>query len=159
MEQIFRTQVIREHGISFPEGICGEDNAFFWAFCLFARRYRLFPRKYYHYVRSNASYMGQLLNKKASRAAIDSIHSTGHLYKCLKQNRCFRQHRQALFIYMAQRASFARCHSLKKHAWRIYLILTRYAAMIWLRSPGTVFTLLWNKKRKGNWLPPAGSRH
>lgn len=152
--KIFRTQVIRTHEIFFPEGICGEDNSFFCAYCLFARRYRLCSQKYYHYVRSGDSYMGKLLNKQASRAAVDSIRSTGHFYKCLKRNRSFSRHKRVLFIYMAQRASFARCHSLKKHAWRIYLVLAEYAATIWLRSPGTVFSLLWNKKRTGSWVVP-----
>ena len=149
--KIFRMQVIRTHGILFAEGIWGEDNAFFCAYCLFVERYRLCSRKYYHYVRSGDSFMGHLLNKKASRAAIDSIYSTGHLYKCLKQNRCFSRHKRTLFVYMAQRASFARCHSLKKHTWRIYLLLAGYAATIWLRSPGTVVSLMYGRMKTGAW--------
>lgn len=156
--KIFRMQVIRTYGLLFAEGIWGEDNAFFCAYCLFAERYGLCSRKYYHYVRSGNSFMGHLLNKKASRAAIDSIRSTGHLYACLKRNRCFSRHKRTLFIYMAQRASFARCHSLKKHAWRIYLLLAGYAATIWLRTPGTAFSLLWSKKRTGSWFVPSAEQ-
>ncbi len=149
--KIFKTSLLREHGITFPEGVWAEDTAFLCMYCLFTRRVRHCSRKYYHYVRSSSSHIGQLLARKCSRNIVESILTTERVYCCMKENRCFSQQKEVLFRYMAQRAGVARCHATGLHAWRIYLILVKYMATIWLRSPQTVFSLMWGKWKTGAW--------
>lgn len=62
--KLFRTNIVRSHGIDFPECCLFEDNAFYWKYFPFCRRAYFMPENYYFYTQRQQSIMGRLFNNR-----------------------------------------------------------------------------------------------
>lgn len=83
--KIYCRSIIRERGVSFPEGLRYEDNYFFRAYGVWAQKAFYIPEKLYHYVRHEASIMGETWSGRNTRAA-DLLEIADRLYLYYKQH-------------------------------------------------------------------------
>lgn len=113
--------------------------------------YKYVRKQYYHYVRSDTSWMGQLFGKKLAREAIESFLSVASVSNFLLERGLFNRHKKALFAFTMQRASFSYDHGKHAGLWRLFAMLLKQMATVWWRSPQTPLLMLYGKWKKGFW--------
>lgn len=58
-DKLYRADFLRKNGITFPEGVTNEDEAFFFAVCCRIRNCYYLPQGYYHYLRNEDGIMAR----------------------------------------------------------------------------------------------------
>lgn len=82
--KIFKTQIIRENNIEFPEGLCFEDDAFVYKYISFVSTVYFLDEKLYYYRQRKNSIMHSLL--KDSAKAFDHLYILKDIYSFLQRN-------------------------------------------------------------------------
>ena len=78
-DKVYRRSKIEEYALRFPEGLCFEDNVFFYNFVSINRKARFVPRKLYRYFRRDGSITSNARNHK-EKLAFDYISVLEYIY-------------------------------------------------------------------------------
>ncbi len=96
--KIFKTQKIREYGLSFPAGYEHDDMSFIHQYLAVSQNFYALPERLYNYVLRENSLMGKLFNGKSHSKIFDPLFSTQYTINFLErtnllnENADFMQH-------------------------------------------------------------------
>ena len=83
--KVFRSKIIKENNIRFPDGKWYEDSAFVWMYVLECRQVHFVQESLYNYHRSSGSIMGQTFRRNMK--VIDHLKIINHISEYLNQKK------------------------------------------------------------------------
>ena len=117
--KIFRIELIRKHGIEFPEGLNNEDYYFYNAYMSVARTIFFITQKMYKYIRHEDSIMSDTFDKSADSS--DHLLIAMKLFDFYKKNEFLISHTDFFWNQFSESYWFSYEHSAKQYRKKIQL--------------------------------------
>ena len=103
--KIFRRELVRQHGLRFPEGVKFEDPYFLYSYAAHTRHVYYLTDKLYHYICREGSTTDAAYNKKDG-AALDNLLIAKLVWEYYKKNGLLPQRREVLLHFWLGRLIF-----------------------------------------------------
>lgn len=118
LNKIFRTEIIRKNGITFPVGLNNEDFYFYNAYMSVSRTAYFLRIPLYNYVRREGSIMSE--NFEAEKLSMDHLLVAEELFKFYKKTGFIKKHSDLFWMQWAASYWFSVEHSPKKYKKQIH---------------------------------------
>ena len=118
--KIFRMDMIRKFGVSFPEKLNNEDYYFYNAYMSIANTCYYLNRRLYKYIRHEGSIMSDYFNKDTYSP--DHLLIAEKLFGFYKKNNFLKTHTDLAWMQFVESFWFSYNHSAKKHRKKIIVL-------------------------------------